>query len=465
MQKKISSYRQFLYDEKNMTLDYLEITGGVPLNGEVVVTGAKNAVTKMIVASLLSDKKCTFTNVPNISEVEITLDLCKEIGMEVHWERENHFLEVHTKEIITRKIPQRFSGANRIPILLIGALLGRVQEEIVVPTVGGCHIGKRPVDFHMRSLEALGAEIEYRKINKESMYIARAPGGLTGQVIELPYPSVGATENTILAACRAKGKTVIKNAATECEILDLILFLQKCGVSIYVDVDRTIHIEETKEFFPCEHHVITDRIVAASFGMAAIATKGRVFVKGAVQEHMVNFLNQIREVGGKFRVERDGIEFYYDKPLTGTHIETDVHPGFMTDWQQPFSLLLMQAESSSVVHETVYESRFGYIHTLKEMGAEVDFFTQCLGSKPCRFALQNHHHSVVIHGGAKLHARDIVIPDLRAGFAYVMAALIAEGTCKVTNLHFLDRGYEDLDGKLRALGAKVTRKTKEMILV
>ena len=449
-----------------MNLDYLEIQGGAPLQGEVEVTGAKNAVTKMIVASLLSDKKCRFTNVPNISEVEITLELCKEIGMQVHWDREKHSLEVITKEIKTRKLPQRFSGANRIPILLIGALLGRVKEEIVVPTVGGCHIGKRPVDFHIESLQALGAEIEYRKIGEESIYLARALNGLTGQVIELAYPSVGATENTILAACRAKGRTVIKNAATECEILDLILFLQKCGVSIYVDVDRTIHIEETKIFYPCEHHVIPDRIVAASFGMAAIATKGRVFVKGAVQEHMVNFLNQVREIGGKFRVEKDGIEFYFDGSLRGgAHIETDVHPGFMTDWQQPFSLLLMIAESSSVVHETVYESRFGYMHTLKEMGAEVDFFTKCLGRKPCRFALQNHAHSVVIHGKAKLHAKDIVIPDLRAGFAYVMAALIAEGTSKITNLHFLDRGYEDLDGKLRALGANITRKTLEKVLI
>jgi UDP-N-acetylglucosamine 1-carboxyvinyltransferase len=449
-----------------MNLDYLEITGGFPLQGEVTVTGAKNAVTKMIVASLLSDKVCIFTNVPNISEVEITLDLCKELGMSVKWDRANHTLEVVTKKIKTRKIPQRFSGANRIPILLIGALLGRVHKEIVVPTVGGCHIGKRPVDFHMSSLRNLGAEIEYRKIGEESVYIARAPQGLTGKVITLDYPSVGATENTILAACRAKGRTVIKNAATECEILDLILFLQKCGVSIFVDADRTIHIEETKTFYPCEHYVIPDRIVAASFGMAAIATKGRVFVKGAMQEHMVNFLNQVREIGGGFRVEKNGIEFYYDGPLKGgAHIETDVHPGFMTDWQQPFSLLLMLADSSSVVHETVYESRFGYINTLKEMGAGVDFFTKCLGGKPCRFALQNHNHSIVIHGNAKLSAKDIAIPDLRAGFAYVMAALIAEGTCKISNLHFLDRGYEDLGDKLKALGALVERKSKEVVLI
>ena len=149
----------------------------------------------------------------------------------------------------------------------------------------------------------------------------------------------------------------------------------------------------------------------------------------------------------------------------GAHIETDVHPGFMTDWQQPFTVLLTQCQCSSVLHETVYESRFGYIHTLIQMGADVDFFTKCLGSKPCRFALQNHNHSIVIKGNAKLVAKDIVIPDLRAGFAYVMAALIADGTSKITNLHFLDRGYEDIANKLHTLGADIERKTKEVVLI
>ncbi len=449
-----------------MNGDYLEISGGVPLIGEVSVSGAKNAVTKLIVASILTDKVCVLTNVPNISEIEITLDLCRAIGMKAKWDKEKHELMLQTKVIKSTTIPQSFTGANRIPILLIGALLGRTNERIVVPTVGGCHIGKRPVDFHMHSLQALGATIEYQNIGEDSVYVASAHGGLVGDIIELEYPSVGATENTILAACRAKGRTVIKNAAMECEILDLILFVQKLGVSIYIDVDRTIHIEGTKMLYGCEHFVIPDRIVAASFGMAAIATKGRVFVKGAIQEHMVTFLNHLREIGGNFVVEREGIEFFYDRPLKGgAVIETDVHPGFMTDWQQPFTVLLTQSAASSVVHETVYESRFGYVHTLIEMGAEIDFFTKCLGQKPCRFALRNHEHSIVIKGGAKLSPKDIAIPDLRAGFAYVMAALIAEGTSKITNLHYLDRGYEDLAAKLTSLGAGVVRVNREMILV
>lgn len=442
-----------------MMNEYFTIEGGYPLVGEIEVSGAKNATTKLIVASMISSKKTRFYNVPNISEVEITLELCKELGMDYSWDKDTKVLDVQTKVLTKTTIPQRFSGANRIPILLMGALVVRAKKDVIVPTVGGCHIGKRPVDFHIESLKCLGAHVEYRHMGGESVYIANGQNGLFGKVITLDYPSVGATENTILAACSAKGRTVIQNAAMECEIIDLILYLQKCGVNIYVDVNRTIHIEGTTTFYDCEHEIIPDRIVAASFAMAAIATKGRVLVKGARQEHMVTFLNHLREVGGMFTVKKEGIEFYYDRPLIGgAHIETDVHPGFMTDWQQPFSLLLTQAQSSSVVHETVYESRFGYLHTIKEMGAEIDFFTKCLGSKPCRFALQNHQHSVVIKGRANLVAKDIAIPDLRAGFAYVMAALIAKGTSKISNLHYLDRGYEDLEKSFSALGAKITRK-------
>ena len=283
--------------------------------------------------------------------------------------------------------------------------------------------------------------------------------------IELPYPSVGATENTILAACRAKGTTVIKNAAMECEVLDLILFLQKMGVNIQTDVNRTIYIKETKEFNDVEHTVISDRIVGASFGMAGIATKGRVFVRGAKQEHMVTFLNKLREIGGDFRIYDDGIEFKYKKPLSGNlHLETAVHPGFMTDWQQPFVVLLTQATGTSVIHETVYENRFGYASTLCEMGADISSFKECLGGHTCRFAMRDYPHSIVVKGVTKLTGLHISIPDLRAGFAYVMAALIAEGESKIDNLQFLDRGYEELTEKLSHLGAEIERTSKSKLL-
>lgn len=441
-------------------MDVLKITGGNPLKGHVKAAGAKNAMTKLLVASLLSDKKCRFYNVPNIGDVEVTVALCQEIGMQVDWDREAGIMEVVTKELKTSYVPQRFSGANRIPILMIGALLGRTDEDIIVPTVGGCPIGSRSVDFHIQALEKLGASIEYRGMKKEGAYFAHAHQGLKGTLINLPYPSIGATENTILAGVTARGITVIKNAAIEPEIVELILFLQKLGAIITLDVDRTIRIQGTRRFYEVEHTVIPDRIEAASWGMAAISSKGRVFVEGAQHLNMVTFLNKIREVGGGFDIKSHGIEFYYDGPLQGgLHLETDVHPGFMTDWQQPFVVLLTQATGSSVVHETVYENRFGYTETLNEMGADITLFRQCLGGKHCRFASQSFSHSMIVKGASQLVARDISIPDLRAGFAYVMAAVLATGTSTISGLQFLDRGYQDLTRKLHALGVDAVRES------
>lgn len=438
--------------------EHIRIKGGIPLEGRVKAAGAKNAITKLLVASLLSDKRCTFYNVPNIAEVEFTVELCREIGSEMHWDRAEGVIETVTKHLKTGYVPQRFSGANRIPILMIGALLGRTNEDIIIPTAGGCKIGKRPIDFHIQALEKLGASIEYRVMKKEGAYFAHAHQGLKGAIIELPYPSVGATENAILAAARAKGTTVIRNAAIEPEIIDLVLFLQKLGVMIAVEDERTIRIQETRQFYDVEHTVITDRLEAASIGMAAIATKGKVLVEGADHIHMITFLNKLREVGGGFAIKKEGIEFFYQGPLKGgVHLETDVHPGFATDWQQPFVVLLTQAAGNSIVHETVYENRFGYTETLKLMGADIELYTQCLGTRPCRFASQNYHHSLIVRGPTPLHGKEIAIPDLRAGFAYVMAALTAPEESILTGLHYLDRGYERLVDKFSSLGADIQR--------
>lgn len=435
----------------------LKITGGTPLKGSIKAAGAKNAMTKLLVASLLSDKRCTFYNVPNIGDVEVTVSLCQEIGMEVKWDRQAATMEVITKELKTSYVPQRFSGSNRIPILMIGALLGRTDQDIIVPTAGGCPIGARPVDFHIQALEKLGAVIEYRSMKREGAYFAHAHHGLKGTIINLPYPSVGATENTILASVTARGTTIIKNAAIEPEVVELILFLQKLGAIITIDVDRTIRIQGTRRFYEVEHTVIPDRIEAASWGMAAIASKGRIFVEGAQHSNMITFLNKVREVGGGFDIKSNGIEFFYDGPLQGgLHLETDVHPGFMTDWQQPFVVLLTQASGSSVIHETVYENRFGYTEVLNEMGADIALFKQCLGGKPCRFASQHFSHSVIIKGATPLVGKEIRIPDLRAGFAYVMAAVIASDTSTISGLPFLERGYESLVEKLLCLNANVT---------
>lgn len=439
-------------------MDILKVKGKSKLSGKLKVAGAKNATTKLLVASLLSDKKSVFHNVPSIGDVEITINLIKELGADVQWDREKGDLEIITKEIKSSYIPQRYSGANRIPILLIGALLGRTQDDIIIPTVGGDQIGKRTVDFHIEALKKLGATVEYREMKKEGAYLAHAYQGLSGNVIELPYPSVGATENSILAAVRANGITVIKNAAIEPEICDLICFLQKLGSQISFEETRTIRIEGRKEFKEVEHTVIPDRIEAASYGMAAIASKGKVFIEGVYHPHLLAFLSKLESLGGGYTIKKNGIEFFYAGPLKGgVLVQTDVHPGFMTDWQQPLTVLFTQCQGLSILHETVYENRFGYTSTLKEMGADITLFKECLGHKCCRFTTQNHHHSMVVRGVTPLYGKEIVVPDLRAGFAYLMAALIAEGESVISNVSYLERGYEKIVEKMGCLGAEISR--------
>lgn len=448
-----------------MSQEYICVEGGHRLSGQLELSGAKNAITKLLVASLLSDKSATFYNVPNINDVEITVKLCEEIGSTVHWDRQAKILKIQTTHLKTGFIPQRFSGANRIPILMLGALLGKTGEDIIVPTVGGCHLGKRPVDFHIRALEALGAQVEYREMKREGAYFARAHQGLKGSIIKLQYPSVGATENAILAAVRAKGSTVIEGAAVEPEIIDLILFLQKMGARIQLSDERTIVAHESHEFKEVHHEVIADRNVAVSYACAAIATKGDIFIKNARHEHLMTFCNFLTEIGAGWQIQDGGMRFYYQNSLRGNiHIETDVHPGFMTDWQQPVGVLLTQAQGASVIHETVYENRFGYLNTLNAMGAKTQTFSECLGSGPCRFKNQGNSHSTVIFGPTPLQCDDIVIPDLRAGFAYVIAGLIAKGKSKIYNPHFLTRGYESIVENLQALGAKISWLKEEALL-
>lgn len=429
------------------------ITGGKKLKGEIEIHGAKNSITKLLVASTLTDKKCTFYNVPDIDDLKITIDLCESIGSKIKWNKEKNIIEIHTPKIKTSKISQKFSSKNRIPILLFGPLLART-DKASIPVLGGCKIGKRPIDIHFNALKSLGAEIKATN----GTYDAKVKNGLTGTLIELRYPSVGATENAMLAAVLANGRTVIKNAAIEPEIIDIIKFLQKIGAIIFTDVDRTIIIEGVDKLHGAEHYALADRIEAASYAIAAAITDGNIFAKNAQQYSLITFLNMFRKVGGGFKIHKEGIEFYREKPLQSLSIETDVYPGFSTDWQQPFVVLLTQADGISVVHETVYENRFGYTEALNKMGAKIGLYNQCLGSKECRFIHRDYKHSAVIQGPTKLKATNLIIPDLRAGFAYVLAALVAEGKSKITGLDQLYRGYEKIEEKLEKIGAQISRK-------
>ncbi len=425
---------------------YYRVRGKARLEGEVRVAGAKNAATKQIVASLLSGGVCTFHNVPRIGDVQTTIEIVESVGARCRWKDEN-VLEVDSSRITQATIPIAFSGVNRIPILLIGPLLHRMGEARV-PVLGGCTLGPRPVDFHIDGMKSLGAHIAF----EDGFYHARADH-LKGTIFTLPYPSVGATENVMTAATLAHGTTVIQNAAIEPEVVDLAQFLQRMGAIIYQDVNRTWIVEGVQRLHPADHWVIGDRIEAASFGVAAAVTGGAITVRGCRQDHLITFLNAFRKVGGQFEVQQDGIRFHGDpasfRPIA---LETDVHPGFMTDWQQPFVILLTQARGVSVMHETVYERRFGYTRALNRMGAQVQLFSQCLGGKSCRFRHRDHEHSAVIVGPTPLKGIEFEVPDLRAGFSYLIAAALAEGESVIRNVRYIERGYEHIARRMQQLG-------------
>ncbi len=426
----------------------LLITGGTPCKGEVRVSGAKNAASKMMIASLLTDEPVTLLNIPRQQETDITKEICGIIGAEASFPEE-HTLTLHTKEIKSRSVVA-LSRKNRISILATAPLLHRVGEAIV-PMPAGDAIGPRPVNFHIDALEKMGAKIE----NTSEGLRATVNGRLKGALIELPYPSVGATESSILAGVLAEGRTVIVNAAIEPEIMALIKMLQTMGAVIGVGAGRVIEIYGVETLHGTTVRVMPDPLEVVSFACVALGTGGEILVKDAVHDHLVTFLNTVRRIGGDYEVRDDGIVFRGSKSYKGIELETDTYPGFRTDWQQPFVAVLTQAEGTSVVHETVYEDRFAYTKSLNEMGAEIAVFSNCLGEIPCRFKGKNHRHSAVINGPRKLHAANLELLDIRAGLALVVAALIAEGTSELIVGEHLDRGYEKLDEKLISLGANI----------
>ena len=344
------------------------------------------------------------------------------------------------------------SGSSRIPILFCGPLLHQVGEAFI-PELGGCNIGGRPIDFHLEILRKFGAEVDKRV---DGIHIAKPVQGLKGAIVDLPFPSVGATEQTLLTAVRVDGITELRGAAVEPEIMDLINVLQKMGAIISVDTDRTIRIEGVDHLTGFVHTALPDRIEAASWASAALATHGDIYVLGAHQPDMTTFLNTYRKVGGAFDIDAEGIRFYHPGgELRSIALETAVHPGFMTDWQQPLVVALTQATGLSIVHETVYENRFGFTKALRKMGAKIQVYKECLGSKPCRFGQRNFYHSAVISGPTPLTAADITVPDLRGGFSHLIAALAATGTSQVAGIDVISRGYEHFLTKLHQLDARV----------
>ncbi|BAU98858.1 UDP-N-acetylglucosamine 1-carboxyvinyltransferase [Aurantimicrobium minutum] len=431
--------------------DTITINGGSPLTGRIEVKGAKNLVTKAMVAALLGESPSELRDVPDISDVRVVKGLLEVHGVKVEHNVSEGILLLDPAGVESAHMTDidAHAGSSRIPILFCGPLLHRLGEAFI-PDLGGCRIGDRPIDYHLEVLGSFGAVIEKLPTGIRMT----APDGLTGTKISLPYPSVGATEQVLLTAVRAKGKTELSGAAIEPEIMDLINILQKMGAIISVDTDRVIRIEGVDKLQGYTHRALFDRNEAASWASAALATGGDVFVGGAQQAEMLTFLNIFRKVGGAFEIHDDGIRFYHPggelKPVV---VETDVHPGFMTDWQQPLVVALTKANGVSIVHETVYEQRFGFVDALVKMGANIQLHSECLGGHPCRFGQRNFLHSAVISGPTELHGADIEVPDLRGGFSHLIAALTAQGTSRVSNVGIISRGYGDFITKLRQLGA------------
>jgi UDP-N-acetylglucosamine 1-carboxyvinyltransferase len=434
-----------------LSADTIIINGGRPLAGRIEVKGAKNLVTKAMVASLLGNTPSELRGVPDISDVRVVKGLLEVHGVKVEHDVEAGILRLDPEGVESAHMVDidAHAGSSRIPILFCGPLLHRLGEAFI-PDLGGCRIGDRPIDFHLEVLGSFGAVIE----KLPSGIRMSAPDGLTGTKISLPYPSVGATEQVLLTAVLAQGKTELSGAAIEPEIMDLINILQKMGAVIAVDTDRVIRIEGVSSLRGYDHKALFDRNEAASWASAALATGGDIFVGGAQQQEMLTFLNVFRKVGGAFEIHDEGIRFYHPggdlKPVV---VETDVHPGFMTDWQQPLVVALTKAQGVSIVHETVYEQRFGFVDALIKMGANIQIHSECLGGHPCRFGQRNFLHSAVISGPTELHGADIEVPDLRGGFSHLIAALTAQGQSRVSNVGIISRGYGDFITKLRQLGA------------
>ena len=431
-------------------MSQITVRGGKPLTGRIDVKGAKNLVTKAMVAALLGESKSVLKDVPFISDVDIVSRLLQLHGVAISHSEDGTMTLDPTEVASARMVDiDAHAGSCRIPILFCGPLLHRLGEAFI-PGLGGCHIGDRPIDFHFEVLRNFGAVIEELPNGTR----LSAPKGLKGAKVSLPYPSVGATEQVLLTATRAEGITELSGAAIEPEIMDLIAILQKMGAIISVDTDRVIRIEGVKELHGYTHRALFDRNEAASWACAALATNGDIFVGGARQPEMMAFLNVFRKVGGAFEIEDEGIRFFHPGgELNPVVLETDVHPGFMTDWQQPLVVALTQANGLSIIHETVYENRFGFTDALVQMGAQIQIYRECLGGTPCRFGQRNFYHSAVINGPAKLTGADIRVPDLRGGFSHMVAALAAEGVSNVTNVQLISRGYEHFIDKLTALGA------------
>ncbi len=413
----------------------IKIEGGHPLNGTVRISGSKNATVALIPACVLGNEPVTIYGVPNISDVDSLIVLLKELGVYVE-RKDEETLYIDPSNMENIPMTSKAVSKLRASYYFMGALLGKFgHAEIKMP--GGCYLGPRPIDLHLKGFEALGADIQY----ENGCYILDAKE-LVGTNIFLDISSVGATINIMMAAVYAKGRTVIENAAREPEIIDIATLLNKMGAKIHGMGTSTLVIDGMDYLKGCIHEIIPDRIEAATYVIMAAAMAEDVVIENIIPQHLEAITMKLQELGTNMKVKEDSIHVYKsDKPLKRTEILTKPYPGFATDVQQPFTALLTQCEGQSVVTETIYTERFKHCAELCKMGADIDV----------------HTPSAFINGKTKLHGAKVTATDLRCGAALVIAGLMADGITEIHDVYHIDRGYDNLDGKLAHLGAKMWR--------
>jgi len=431
------------------------IQGSRPLMGAVRLGGAKNAGFKQIIASVLGDKKSRILNLSHINDVQVTIETLKEMGVDIKRCGERT-VYINSSGINKTEIPQ-ISGKKTRGATLYAAVLLAKKGEAVIPLPGGCVLGVRPVDRHLRAFESLGVKVDCKANN---IYLKAEK--LKAGKFRFSKKTHTGTEAMIMLACKAEGKTIIENAGQEPEIDDLIFFLNKMGAKIERGSGERIIIQGVKKLGGAIHRVIPDRNEAVSYAVAALATKGDIVVENARKQDLKFFLQELDKIGGGYQVFDFGIRFWYKGPLQAVKIETRPAPGFMTDWQPLWTLLMTQAKGVSKVIERVHNNRFQFAEQLKKMGAKIDFYNPQVDNHQQFYEFDNpgkdkNFHAAKITGPTKLKASELKVTDLRAGASLTIAALIAEGKSTLTNIEHIDRGYENLDGKLKELGAKIKR--------
>ncbi len=439
-------------------MEKFTIKGGKKLKGEVSLLGSKNVALKVLVAACLTGDEVTVENVPLISDFRIMAEIIRHLGGKVEFF--DHTVKIRMDEFVSEKIALDKAAEIRTSYMFLAPLLSRVGKA-VIPNPGGCRIGARPIDRVVEGLKKMGVAITYN--SKDGYFYAESPKGLKGTVYKFAKNTHTGTETMIMAAVLAKGKTVLKNAAQEPEIDELIGLLNRMGANISRKADRTIEIKGVGSLHGTKFKIVPDRNEAVTFAVAALITEGDILIRNIKKKGLEEFLELIDLAGGGVEERRDGIRFFYKGDLKPTNVVTSFYPGFMTDWQGPWTVLMTKAGGESTMHETVYENRFTYVEELKKMGAEITLYNPKIQNpaKVYNFNINDDNgknfHAAKISGPSVLHNGILQITDLRAGATLALAALAASGESVLFGIEHLERGYEDFDKRLTGLGADIKR--------